>query len=78
MNVEHHLLAILSCNTATLELLSLQPDTDACLEMRELLEAQYDIVSSLIHGRHYGSDGLDEVIHHSNNVLAQVKEFEEK
>lgn len=76
--IDHHTLAILSCNTASLELLSTQPPTDAICELRDLLEAQYDILDDIIHNRHFGSDGLDSVIEECNNIVNQVREFEEK
>jgi hypothetical protein len=75
--VEHHTLALLSCNTAALELLSTQPETDAICELRDLLEAQFDIIDCIIQNRHFGSDGLDSVIEQCNSIVAQVKEFEE-
>ncbi len=75
--VEHHTLALLSCNTASLELLSTQPPTDAICELRDLLESQFDIIDCIIQNRHYGSDELDCVIGLCNEIVAQVKEFEE-
>ena len=76
--IDHHTLAIFSCNTASLELLSTQPETDTMCEMRDLLEAQFDILDCVTHNRHFGSDNLDSVIEQCNCVVNQVKEFEEK
>ncbi len=76
--LDHHNLAILSCCSSALELLSTQPSSDAVCELRELLEAQFDIVNCVIQDRHYGSDELDSVIEFCHDVANQVKLFEEK
>lgn len=76
--LDHHNLAILSCCTSALELLSTQPETDTICELRDLLESQYDIIHCIISDRHYGSDDLDDIIHQCNNIMTQVKEFEGK
>ena len=75
---DHHILAIWSVTNACLELISTQPETDAVLELRDLLEAQYDIIDCILHHRHFGSDGLDSIIEQCHTVLNQVREFEEK
>jgi len=75
--IDHHTLAIYSVTEACLQLLDTQPDTDAIVEMRDLLESQFDIIDCLLNNRHFGSDGLDVVIQDCNNVLAQVKEMEQ-
>ncbi len=77
-HIDHHTLAILSCNTASLELISTQPETDAMLELRDLLEAQFDVIDCTVHSRHFGSDSLDSLIQQCHNVVNQVKEFEGK
>jgi hypothetical protein len=73
---DHHILAIWSVTNACLELLSTQPATDAVLELRDLLEAQFDIIDCILHHRHFGSDGLDSVIQECHNVLNHVKSLE--
>lgn len=76
--IERHTLAILSCNTAALDLLTTQPPTDAICELRDLLEAQFDVIDCTIHDRHFGSDSLDSLIEQCHCVINQVKEFGEK
>ncbi len=68
-HIEHHILAIVSCCSSCLELLSTQPETDTVLEMKELLEYQFDILDCIIQDRHFGSDGLDVVIEQCNNIV---------
>lgn len=76
--INHHTLAVLSCNTASLELLSTQPETDAICELRDLLEAQFDVLDAMMHNRHFGSDSLDAVIEECNCVINQVGEFKKR
>lgn len=77
-SLDHHSLAIWSCCNACLELITTQPETDAILELRDLLEYQYDIIDCVLNHRHFGSDGLDYVIHDCHKVLNQVREMEGK
>jgi hypothetical protein len=76
--IDHHTLAIWSVTNASLELISTQPETDAMVELRELLEYQFDILDCIMHSRHFGSDSLDAVIEDCNKVLNQVKEHEDR
>ena len=78
IQVDHHVLALLTISNACLELVHIQTKTDAIVELQELLEAQWDIVDCIIHSRHFGSDGLDDVIRQCETVVEQVREFEEK
>ena len=77
IQVDHHSLAILSCATAVLDLLSTQPETDVICEIYALLELQLEVVNCTINSRHYGSDALDEIIQKATAVMEQVKELEE-
>ena len=45
IQVDHHSLAILSCATAVLDLLSTQPETDVICEIYALLELQLEVVN---------------------------------
>jgi len=76
-SLDHHFLAVHSITNAALELLHTQPDTDAICELRSILEAQFDIIDCVLQNRHYGSDGLDDIIQNCKNVLNQVKEMEQ-
>ena len=76
--IEHHILAIVSCCSSCLALLSTQPETDAIMELRELLEYQFDILDCIIQDRHFGSDGLDAVIEQCNEIINQVEGFNKK
>ena len=74
--VDHHSLAILSCATAALDLLSTQPETDVMCEIYGLLELQIEVINCTINSRHYGSDALDEIIQKSTAIMGQVEELE--
>ncbi len=76
--LEHHLLAALSTNCATRELISTLPENDAVIEIKDLLISQLDIINCIIHQRHFGSDSLDCVISECNSVFEQVKELEDR
>jgi len=75
---EHHLIASLSVSTACLQLLGVMPETDQVLEMRTLLEDQFEIIECLTQSRHFGSDALDHVIQDCHNVLEQISEFKKE
>ncbi len=77
-SADHHVLAIWSVTNACLELLTTQPETDANIELRELLEYQFDILDCVMNARHFGSDSLDVVIADCHKVLAQVQEHQER
>ncbi len=76
MNVDHHVLALLSITHANIELLATLPDTDIIKELREINEDQFDILQCIIHNRHYGSDDLDNIIQDCQTVISQAKELE--
>lgn len=78
VHTDHHVIAVFSCAMASLELISTQPETDVICELRDILELQFDVLDCIIHSRHYGSDGLDDIIEKCNSVVTQVKEFEDK
>lgn len=76
--IEHHMLGLLSTTNTSLEMLHILPKTDAMMELREIIEYQYDIINCIIHQRHFGSDNLDEVIKTCSQIIEQIQEMEEK
>ena len=74
----HHHVALLNIANASLQLISLLPETDAVTELAEILEELFDIVDCMISDRHFGSDGLDFVIRKCGEICAQIKEHETK
>ncbi len=75
--VDHHLLTLYATVNASLELLHTQPETDVIIELRNLLEASFDIIDCMNNFRHYGSDSLDIVIRDCDKILMQIQEMEE-
>ncbi len=75
--VDHHQLAILSCATACLDLLSTQAETDIICELYGLVELQIEVVNCMINSRHFGSDALDDIIQKATAVMQQVEELED-
>lgn len=78
MMIEHHIFALMTATSTSLELLSTQPDTDTVVELKEITESMFDILSCIISSRHYGSDQLDEIIDTCKNISSQVKKLDEK
>ena len=76
--IDHHLLALYSCVNASIELLQTQPETDVVVEMRNLLDAAFDIIDCISNCRHFGSDNLDMIIRDSDKILMQIQELETK
>lgn len=74
--IDHHHLALISCATAALDLLSTQPETDVICEICALLEMQLEVINCVINSRHFGSDALDEIIQKATAIIEQVEKLE--
>lgn len=78
MIAEHHLVTVYAITNAVIDLLSTQPESDIILEAQSLMESQFDILHCMVNHRHYGSDGLDSIIHDCTTVVEQVEELRKK
>jgi len=76
--VEHHLLALLSTTNTALEMIHLLPSTDTIIDLKEVIECQYDILNCIINQQHYGSRNLDSIIKTCGNIIEQIQEMEER
>jgi hypothetical protein len=76
--IDHHLLTTFSiCNTC-LDLLEIHPETDAIVDLKNLMLEQYEIIDCMIHSKHYGTDQLDFVIKKCQEINDQIIEYERK
>lgn len=54
------------------ELTTLLPENDLVLELRELLETQWDIICHVIENKHYGTHGLQDFMDYTNELRMQI------
>jgi len=73
----HHLIASLNIQDAALELTTVMPQTDAVIELQELIDHQFNIIVHILQNQHYGSERLNEIIDQTRKIVEQVKTFEE-
>jgi hypothetical protein len=59
-------------------LLELHPETDAIVDLKNILDEQFGIIDCMVNHRHYGSDQLDFVIKKCQEINEQITEYERK
>ncbi len=70
--IESHFVAALLASSAACEILDILPENDLVLELKNLMEIQYDLFCHIIEGKHYGSDNLKYFIEYTEDVTDQI------
>lgn len=70
--VESHFVAALLASSAACEILEILPENDLVLELKNLMEIQYDLFCHIIEGKHYGTDNLQYFIEYAEDISHQV------
>ena len=60
ISVDPHVFMIFLASETAMQMLSVMPDTDFNVELREILTIQNEILLCVIEKKHFGSDALEE------------------
>jgi len=72
MNVEPHFMcAFLAANTA-MQLIDILPESDLIEDLRGIILIQFDILSHMMEGKHYGTNKLNDFMLCLQELKAQI------
>lgn len=77
-NLEPHFLAILAAADTSALVLDLLPDGDLVDELRCLNDTQLMLLTSLIDGKHYGTDNITDFMKYTNTVRLEIERIQDK
>ena len=70
--VDDHLFSIFCACNAMCEVLDVLPKTDLTEELKDLAHTQHELCMTLIEGKHYGTDNLEDFIDFTNEVTEEI------
>lgn len=74
-HADHHLIACLGTNLASQMIVDLLPECDLSDELNELLNAQFEVLTTYIEGEHYGTKSLNEILDKVSATKIQIQEM---
>lgn len=70
--IEPHFFAIIRASETACDLLDVLPDNDLVMELRQLMNTQWDLICHVISHKHYGSHGIEDFIDYADELRLQV------
>ncbi len=75
--VDIHFLAAFMASATLCELAEVLPETDLIEDLRVIVNSQYEVLNHMMEGKHYGTDRLNELILHSEEIQREIHRLRE-
>lgn len=77
IKIEPHFFSVIKACESACELLEILPQEDIVLDLIDLLNMQYDVLSHMIEDKHFGSNNLEIFINYSKELMEQAIRLKE-